>query len=127
MKHFLLLLLLSLEASGRCANLPHPFKTEVRLLRIERLSTSTKDTACGVELEIGSGEVGWLKTGDKADFWSDNPTICNAASGTVTTVTLLRDCCDANYDWCDKKWNSGGTTKTAAGNRIWNTTGNKTF
>ena len=127
MKYLFPLLLFSLEVFGRCAQLPRPFKTEVRLLRIAKLSSSPKSIQCGVELKIRPGEVGWLKVGQEADFWSDNPMICNAKPDTVTTVTLMEDCCDANYDWCVKEWKSGDATKTAKGNRIWNTTGNPTF
>lgn len=128
MKYFIIpFFLVSLEAFPRCASLPRPFKTAVKILHIENLSSTAKVTECGVELEIGSGELGWLKKGEKANFWSDTPRICNVAPGTVTTVTLMKDCCDANYAWCAKEWKSGDTTKTAHGNRIWNPKGNPTF
>ncbi len=127
MKRFLFWIFLPLAAFARCGGLPPPFKAEVRLLHIVNLSSSPNRIQCGVELEIRTGAGGWLRKGEKADFWSNNSEICNAPANTVTTVTLVKDCCDAQYDWCDAQWRSGNTKKTARGNRIWNAKGNPTF
>lgn len=65
-------------------------------------------SGCGVEL------------GGKVIAWAQDPKICNAKIGQVFKLTVQKECCDANYDWCEAEWSFGNKKMKADGKRILN-------
>ncbi|MCX6123721.1 MAG: hypothetical protein NTV34_03070, partial [Proteobacteria bacterium] len=111
------------KALSRCIPLPSG-KAKVKLNSI----TSLGKTSCGVEIEvIDALKQTWFSKGSRADFWSEDSNICNAKIGGKMTLLLVKECCDANYDWCEAEWMIGQTKKRADGNRIYSSSKNRTF
>lgn len=114
----------STGASARCAKLSRG-EVKARFVSITPFGASKQ---CGVELEVVDAlKQEWLKQGERGEFWSEDPAICGTPIGTERTLNLMRDCCDAIYDWCTAQWTVRGKKKEAHGRRIWSEKGNRTF